>query len=178
MDAWTEKECLESFCVIVDTREQPNKRAKARYESMGVPVRRSKLNYGDYTYNFKLNGEWFFDESLSINPKVCIERKMSLDELATCFTSGRDRFEREMQRCVDQGARMYLLLEESTYEKVIAHRYKSKFHPNAFVATLTAWQARYHLQVVMCKAETSGRLIKEILYRELKEDIERGVFDG
>jgi hypothetical protein len=33
---------------------------------------------------------------------------------------------------------------------------------------------RYELQVIMCKAETSGRLIKEILYRDLKERLERG----
>ena len=34
------------------------------------------------------------------------------------------------------------------------------------------------MNVVFCKEETSGRLIKEILYRDLKERLERGEFDG
>lgn len=178
MDAFKEKEALDSFSVIVDTREQPTRRAQERYQSIGVDVRRAKLNYGDYTYNFKIDGEWFYNESLPINPKTCIERKMSADELATCFTSDRDRFEREMLRASEQNARMYLLVEGTTWESIMAHQYRSWFAPNAYIASLTAWQARYDLRLIMCKPNTSGRLIAEILKRELKEQIERGEFDG
>ena len=37
---------------------------------------------------------------------------------------------------------------------------------------------RYNMNVIFCKEETSGRLIKEILFRDLKERLERGEFDG
>ena len=32
-----------------------------------------------------------------------------------------------------------------------------------------AWMARYNARIIFCKAEISGRIIKEILYREGKE---------
>jgi hypothetical protein len=42
-------------------------------------------------------------------------------------------------------------------------------HPNALVANLTAWMARYNAHIVFCRAETFPKLCKEILYREAKE---------
>ena len=56
------------------------------------------------------------------------------------------------------------------------HRYRSKYHPNAFLASLTAWMVRYNLTPIFCKAEVSGDLIREILYRDLKERLEQGEY--
>ena len=47
-------DCLKSMQIIVDTREQPSKRAERRYESFSAPYKRQTLSYGDYTYNFQL----------------------------------------------------------------------------------------------------------------------------
>jgi hypothetical protein len=33
---------------------------------------------------------------------------------------------------------------------------------------------RYNANIIFCNAQDSGRLIKEILYRDLKERLERG----
>ena len=101
---------------------------------------------------------------------------MSLDELAMCFTRGRDRFRREMERAAANNSVIYLLIENGSYEAIINHRYRSKYHPSAFLASLTAWTARYNLRPVFCKASTSGTLIKEILYRDMKERLERGEY--
>ena len=49
-------------------------------------------------------------------------------------------------------------------------------NPEAFKASLTAWMARYNAKVIFCRQETSGTLIKEILFRELKERLERGEY--
>lgn len=54
------------------------------------------------------------------------------------------------------------------------HEYRSRYHPNAFMASLTAWMVRYGLVPVFCEARISGRMIREILYRDLKERLERG----
>jgi hypothetical protein len=101
---------------------------------------------------------------------------MSLDELAMCFTRGRDRFRREMERATANGSVIYLLVENATYEGIINHRYKSRFNPSAFLASLTAWTVRYNLRPIFCKASTSGQVIKEILYRDMKERLERGEY--
>ena len=39
-------------------------------------------------------------------------------------------------------------------------------------ASLTAWLARYNCQIIFCEPATTGKLIREVLYRELKERLE------
>ena len=103
---------------------------------------------------------------------VSFAQDASLDELAGCFTRDRDRFRREMERAISSNAKVYLLIENASWEAILNHRYRSRFNPEAFKASLTAWTARYGLIPVFCKADTSGMLIREILYREIKERLE------
>lgn len=163
--------------VLVDTREQPSQRATRRYESFGCPYKRHTLSYGDYTYNFRLpDGKWLFDANTSVRGHCVIERKMNLEELSGCFCQQRERFRKEFERASETGTSIYLMVEDANWENIINGRYKTRFNPNAFLATLTAWQARYNLHLIFCKKETSGKLIKEILYRELKERLENGFY--
>lgn len=177
MDIVEIEQTLKSLSVLADTREQNTARAKKRYASMGVPVERAVLDYGDYTFNAVLpNGNPIYNASERILPVVSIERKESLDELAQCLTSQRERFKREFERATAAGAKVYLICENGSWEHLINGKYRSRFNPNAFFATVTAWMARYNITLLFCKEETSGRLIKELLYRELKERLERGEF--
>ena len=168
---------LSSFSVLCDTREQDTARARERYERIGVPVHRAKLNYGDYTYNATLpDGTKLFDTETPIDPLCSVERKMSLDELAMCLGKDRKRFEREFDRAREAKARVILLCENASWENLVNGRYRSKLNANAYLGSLTAWSVRYGFQIVFCKEETSGRLIREFLYRDLKERLERGEF--
>ena len=54
MEIFEQKEMLDSFEILVDTREQDTDRSKKRYESFGVPYQKATLDYGDYTYNATL----------------------------------------------------------------------------------------------------------------------------
>ena len=72
---------------------------------------------------------------------------------------------------------MYLLVEDGTWEGIIMHRYRSRLHPSAFLASLTAWAVRYDISIVFCRSATSGKLIREILYRDIKERLERGEYE-
>jgi hypothetical protein len=123
-----------------------------------------------------LNGSSIYDISKAVKASCVIERKMSLDELASCFTRSRDRFRREMERACSNHSTVYLLVENGSYEGIIKHRYKSRYNPTAFLASLTAWTVRYNIIPIFCKAETSGQIIKEILYRDMKERLERGEY--
>lgn len=162
--------CLLSMTILVDTREQPSERARKRYQSFQCPHRRQKLDFGDYSAEFTL------PDGQIVQVDAAIERKMSLEEISTCLTKDRDRFRREFERARDAGASMYLLVENATWENLINGKYKTKFHKKAFLASITAWIARYNLKPIFCKAETSGQLIKEILYREMKTRLEAGVY--
>lgn len=178
MTIFEQKEVLKSFEILVDTREQDTDRSKKRYQSFEAPYKKATLDYGDYTYNAELPGGKLYDISKTISPVCVVERKMNLDELAECFTRSRQRFQREFERAADNGSRIYLICENANWENLLNGKYRSRLNPNAFAASAAAWMIRYNMNVIFCKEETSGRLIKEILFRDLKERLERGEFDG
>lgn len=190
---------LDTFEILIDSREHQTKTAKERYEAFGVPYTIGrKLEYGDYTYNAVLpNGKKIFADSEAIHPLCAIERKMDLSELAGNFCERkkdspavlkwnsehpddaiRNRFEYEMKRAQIRNGKVVLLVENASWESLLAGRYRSQMNHKAFLASLTAWIARYGIIPIFCKAESSGQLIKEILYRDLKERLVRGEFDG
>ena len=167
-------EALDGMVCLIDTRERDTIRLRARMQQMGCPYERIALNFGDYSAKFPLpDGGWF-----SLAGKVCIERKQSLDELCTCFCQERERFAREFERAKQAGAKIYLLIEDASWEQAYSGKYRSKMFSTALIASILAWLARYDCQVLMCKAETSGKLIRDVLYREGKERMEEGDADG
>lgn len=177
MDIFEIEKCLESMVILVDTREQESERAVKRYKSFGCPYQKQTLSYGDYTYNFTLpNNELYFDISDTVTGDVVIERKMNLEELSQCFCQSRKRFKAEFERIKEHNASSYLLIEDGNFEKLMHGRYKTKFNSKAFMASITAWMARYDCKVIFCQHEISGEIIHEILYRELKERLEQGVY--
>jgi ERCC4-type nuclease len=156
---------LKTMVITVDSRERPTEQAKRRYSEFGCPWEQHKLNFGDYSCAVKLpNGE-----TKSFENDFCVERKLGLQEVCTCFTYERDRFTREFERAKAVNAKIVLLIEEASWEKAYNGKYRSQMKPQALVASMLAWLARYDCQIIMCRAETSGRLIKDILYREAKE---------
>ncbi len=157
-------EAVGKMTVIVDTREQDTVALRNRLQHLGAAYVRHSLSVGDYSARYTLGAA----ETEYLLP-VAIERKMSLDELAACFTSERARFEREMERAKDFGTRMYLLIENGSWEKIYGGKYQSRIVPAALGGSLLAWMARYDLRIVFCKAETTGKLIGDILRHELVE---------
>lgn len=156
---------LDSMVLLVDSREKPTAEAKKRWESFGVPYRIQGLRSGDYTAEFILpNGETFSLENICV-----IERKMSIDEICGNFCQNRARFIREFERIKEAGAKAYIVVEGASWEAIYNHRYRSQMAPQALVASLTAWMARYNAHIIFCRAETFPKLCREILYREAKE---------
>ncbi len=162
------QQSLKTIKILVDTREQPTPTYKKRLKSMGVPSERRKLDFGDYSAACILpNGKEY-----SLEKSVCVERKMSFDEICNCYCQQRKRFTREFERAKQAGAKVYLLIENATWESAYNGNYRSKMTPQALVASMTAWLARYDCQLIFCEPKTTVKLIKELLYRELKERLE------
>ena len=156
---------LSTMTCIIDSREKPTPEAKKRWESFGVPYRIQALKSGDYTAEFVLpNGEIF-----SLENHAVIERKLGISEICGNFCQNRDRFIREFERIRNAGARAYIVVEGASWEAIYNHRYHSKMSPQALVASMTAWMARYNAHIIFCKDETFPKLCREILYREAKE---------
>lgn len=156
---------LDSMVLLVDSREKPTVEAKKRWESFVVPYRIQALKSGDYTAEFVLpNGETF-----SLENHAVIERKLGLSEICGNFCQNRARFIREFERIKNAGAKAYIVIEGASWEAIYNHRYHSQMSPQALVASLTAWMARYNAHIIFCRAETFPKLCREILYREAKE---------
>lgn len=162
------RDALDGMVVLVDTRERDTASLRRRMRELHCKYERQKLNFGDYSAKCPLpNGEW-----LTLENSVSIERKMDFGELCNCYCSGRDRFRREFERARQENAKIYLLVENATWEKAYLGRYRSLMQPQALIASMTAWLARYRCSLLFCEPQTSGKLIREVLYRELKERLE------
>lgn len=164
MDNFEIDKTMETLTIAVDTREQNTALSRLRCKSFGYPYTRQKLDFGDYSAFVTVG-----NEIISLANKVAIERKYDLSELAMCFCGERKRFEAEFERAKASGARLYILCENGSWEKAYAGEYRSLMTPKALVASMTAWLARYNCQILFCEASTSGKLIGEILKREMKE---------
>lgn len=157
---------LSSAIVLVDTRERETERLKSRLKSMGYQYERVKLDYGDYSVRINID-----DRVIDLSNRFSIERKMGLDECCLCFTKERARFEREFQRAKEAGARIYLLIEDASWEKIFLHDYRSKTSPMSLIGSLLSWQIRYNLHIIMCHNKCSGKMIQGIISHEIKEYI-------
>lgn len=172
------EKCLKSMKILIDTREKITEEYKRRLEDMNCLYEQRKLEYGDYSCAATLPD----GEVLDLSGKVVIERKQNLDEIIQNFLDKQskqeengiitNRFQRELERAKQENCKVYLLIENATWENIFNGKYRSKIHPNAFVAFLLSYTIRYNLKILFCKEETTGKLIKSILYREMKEYLE------
>lgn len=159
------KDKLSRLTIVVDTREAERKPILDYFDSKGIQTVRRKLDVGDYSA--EIDGVSFEDE-------ISVEVKMSIDEIAGNFTVERERFEREFLRAKANNVKMFLLIEDASWEKIACHSYRSKMEPKALMASLLAFQVRYGITVMMCQPEMSGQLIHATLFYHAKERLERG----
>lgn len=152
---------LEGLTILVDTREQETPSLKARLKHF-PKWERQKLDAGDYSAKVCVNGDW-------LQIPVAIERKMNFTELATCYCKGRDRFQREFERAKTAGTKIYLLVENASWEDAYMGNYLSKMSAKSLISSILAWLARYDCQILFCAPSTTGRLIRDVLYRESRE---------
>jgi len=136
--------------IIVDTREQKNAHLLKVFKKNNIEIIERKLDVGDYS--FEIEGQ-------SYEKELVIERKANLNELASNFTSGRDRFNREFERSINNNTKVILLVEKATMDDIKRHNYRSKFHPNAFIASLQSWSQKFGLIVVFGPRNKSGDFI-------------------
>lgn len=158
------EEAMKTFEIIVDTREQKWQHIESALTATQTPYERCKLNYGDYSCKVTKSD----NSPLSLSERLVIERKANLDELAGNFTKGRSRFDREFKRALENKAKVFLLIENASWDDIEQHHYRSQFPSKSYLATLYSWQAKYNITIIFCKSEQSGNIIKGILWYAMK----------
>ena len=177
MEGYEIQNCLDSMRILVDSAEQPTEEYVKRCDSFGVPYERRNLDYADYTYDFMLpNGSWIHESESAVKGRAVIERKMSLRELSGNLCQNWDRFCREFDRAKENNASVYLLVEDGSWMKIITGKYGTKFNNKAYLHRLLKLISIYEIKPIFVQKELSGRMIYEILYRELKTRLESGEY--
>ena len=147
--------------IITDTREKPRAIQKilTEFSRQGVTVVRRKLNFAAYW-----NPE---------NPKVIIDRKQNLQEVAQNVIQGRARFVREIERCNRAGCHMIVLVEHGGkihgIEDVM--RWKNpRLRESPYAASgerlfkiMTMMASYYNIEWKFCDKGHTGKKIIELL---------------
>lgn len=153
---------LKKLTVIADTREQVNEHLFTAWDKKKVPYITRKLDVGDYSCQI---------DDMSFERSVAVERKHDLDEICGNLTADRDRFEREFMRAKAWGTKVFLIIENSSWDDVYSHNYRSKLDPKSLLASLAAWQVRYDVTIIFCSAEVTPRLIITLLHYAVREEL-------
>jgi len=117
----------EQVKVLVDSRE------RHPWDLSPMRLETATLATGDYASSCR---------------RYLLERKNSVDELINCMTSGRDRFERELERM--QAFASAIVVVEGTYADLATGCYRSKMKKDSALSTLVAWQQRYKISFQFC----------------------------
>lgn len=160
------KTLLKSMVILVDTRENVNNHILQYFDSKKIPYKVQKLDVADYSFMLPANQELGIIRDLYFDDLVAIERKNSLEEISSCFTTTRTAFENEFIR---SKGKTYLLIENASYEDIVAHRYKTEYKPVSFLASLHSFAERYDLSINFMKDNKySGQFIYFTFYYWLR----------
>ena len=150
--------------ILVDTREKPKAIGKilSYFEANGIEYDVSKLYVGDYIR---------YDD-----PRLVIDRKQNIAELAKNCTSDHERFRWELERVKKAGARLVVLVEQNRYkdrDEWVEVRNISDLmcwsSPHTVVTgekvyrVLASWCVKYPISVEFCDKRSTGRIIAETL---------------
>ena len=108
------------------------------------------------------------------NPAFICERK-SLGDLVSSLTSGRARFEREIEKL--RQFRFRAILIEAVLGEVEYQQYRSVVSPQSIFQSLAAFQVRTNLHIIWCgtpegAARTLERLVRQFV-RGVEKDMKR-----
>ena len=159
------KQKLKELVVITDSREQVNDHLITWLDKNHIQHKSRALETGDYS---AMLGDTTFED------EVAFERKANLDEIAGNFTTGRERFEREMIRAKARGMKRFLVVENATWTDIFLHNYRSRLEPKSLFASLMSWQAEYNLTVIFCKPSETAQIMYSTLYYWVRDRLKRG----
>lgn len=158
-------EVMKKLSIVIDTREQKNKHITDFLDKEGIQYESRKMEVGDYSAQI---GDMTFEMS------IAVERKHNLDEICQNLGTDRDRFNREFLRAKAYGTKVYLVIENATWDDIYNHNYRSALTPKALLASLYSWTCRYNVTILFCEPKYTGRIIHGLLYYAVREELQHG----
>ena len=160
------KELLKSIIILVDSRENANSHILKWFDEKKISYKIEKLEFCDYSFMLPANLPLGFNRDLYFTDKISIEKKSGLEEISGNLTIDRLRFESEFIR---SKGNVHLLIENASYEDIIAHKYKTEYNPVSFLASLHSFADRYNFSINFIKDNKySAQFIYYTFYYHLR----------
>ena len=162
------KELVSNLVIVATTNEQKNQHILSQFEKEGFKYEQRALKTGDYCFYIKAN-KYFTCDTYFID-ELAIERKNSIDELASCMKD--IAFHNEIRR-MGKIKNAYLLVEDDSLNDIFTGNYRSQYNNKAFFRTLLTWCSEYNIKLLFVKKEYMGKVISEICLSVLNQMIFR-----
>ncbi len=157
------KKLLKHIVIIIDTREQQNKHILDYFDKEKIKYEKKALDYGDYSVKIYKNEELGLPFDITLEHTICIERKNGLTEISNNLTHKRAEFEVEFEKARRDRAKMYLLIENASWDDIWNKDYQTMFNANSFYNSLLSFRDRHNFNVDFIKKEDMGLHIYKIL---------------
>lgn len=156
--------------LIIDSREKQKaiKSILKAFDANGIDYETSKLLFGDY-----------MDFS---RPQIVVDRKQNIAELAKNCTADHERFVRELERAKKAESRLVILVEQDRYKDrdkwvrvktiedlMLWSSPHTTIRGEKIFRVLSAWVAKYPVEVRFCDKRSTGKEILRIIYGERYE---------
>lgn len=147
------KKITKNIVILIDSREKKNGHILDYLNRQKIPYEIEKLDYGDYSFYLSTPS----GERVYFHRDIVIERKASLEELSGNLAQEREAFEKEFLRAGNDGAKIYLMVEDKGgYSSIIGHKYQTQFSPAAYMASLKTWEHRFEANIQFIDPQYSG----------------------
>ena len=143
--------------IQIDKREQRNEHIIEWFDKNNIQHMSKSFESGDYGFIIKKCDELGFVKDTHFVDELFLERKSTIDELANNLKG--ETFVNEIKRTKNIEHK-YIIIENGSWEDILAHNYQSQYNEKSFYNTLLKLQAKYNIKILFCK--DSARMIYNI----------------
>lgn len=154
------KKVIDTIVVCIDSREHLPNHITDCFDKYNIKWEKKKLNSGDYTARVPINEELGILKEINLEDILCIERKMSLEEISCNISTNRERFKREFQR---SKAEIIIVIENGTYKDLAIKNYKTQLTPSQFLGGLHSICDENNVHFIFVDKDASALLIYNFL---------------
>lgn len=163
---------LKHIVVLVDTREQENQHIIDYFNANKISWKKQALDYGDYSAMLPKNEELGLPFDITLEHSISLERKNSLNEISNNLSNKRAQFEVEFEKARRDKAKVYLLIENASWDNIFSREYETMFNANSFYNSLLSFENKHNLNIHFIRKDNMGMHIYKILALFIRKMLE------
>lgn len=144
------KSILDEMVVVVDSREQDNKHIIDFFNAKGIPYKKIKNDFGDYTCMIPAGAANMFAGDIYFDRDIAIERKSGIDEIAGNLKDDAARLKKEMAHMNMYNIKYFFFVEDPNYHINLRNgNYRSQYDPFTLMQRIKKGiEAEYNTMIV------------------------------